>query len=58
MYMIRKGQFAIDGAAAMSFAYQFYALARHVRPMSAGVMPNSLTFGNNNAALIDSIKIT
>lgn len=27
MHMIRKGQFAISGADAMSFADQFYALA-------------------------------
>jgi transposase-like protein len=32
MHMIRKGQFAVDGAEAMSFAAQFYALARQVRP--------------------------
>ena len=32
MHMIRKGQFAIDGAAAMSFAEQFYALAGQIRP--------------------------
>ena len=32
MHMIRKGQFAIDGAAAMSFAEQFYALAGKIRP--------------------------
>jgi putative transposase len=32
MHMIRKGQFAIDGAADMTFADQFYALAGHVRP--------------------------
>jgi putative transposase len=32
MHMIRKGQFAIDGAAAMSFAEQFYALAGEIRP--------------------------
>jgi len=32
MHMIRKGQFVIDGAAAMSFADQFYALARQIRP--------------------------
>jgi putative transposase len=32
MHMIRKGQFDIDGAANMSFAEQFYALARQVRP--------------------------
>jgi transposase-like protein len=33
MHMIRKGQFAIDGADAMSFADQFYALAGQVRPV-------------------------
>jgi len=33
MHMIRKGQFAIDGAAAMSFADQFYALAGKNRPV-------------------------
>jgi len=32
MHMIRKGQFVIDGAAAMSFADQFYALAGQIRP--------------------------
>jgi putative transposase len=32
MHMIRKGQFAIDGAEAMSFADQFSALAGMVRP--------------------------
>ena len=32
MHMIRKGQFAIDGADAMSFADQFYALAGLVHP--------------------------
>ena len=32
MHMIRKGQFAIDGAAAISFANQFYALAGRIRP--------------------------
>jgi putative transposase len=32
MHMIRKGQFVIDAAASMSFADQFYALARQVRP--------------------------
>jgi putative transposase len=31
IHMIRKGQFAIDGADAMSFADQFYALAGMVR---------------------------
>ncbi|PIL41922.1 IS6 family transposase, partial [Massilia eurypsychrophila] len=33
MHMIRKGQFAIDGADAMSFADQFSALAGIVRPV-------------------------
>ncbi|GGE83844.1 hypothetical protein GCM10008020_30900 [Massilia psychrophila] len=33
MHMIRKGQFAIDGAVVMSFADQFYALAGRVRPV-------------------------
>ena len=33
MHMIRKGQFAIDGADAMSFADQFYTLAGQVRPV-------------------------
>jgi hypothetical protein len=33
MHMIRKVQFAIDGADAMSFADQFYALAGQVRPV-------------------------
>jgi putative transposase len=33
MHMIRKGQFAIEGADAMSFAEQFYALAGKVRPI-------------------------
>ena len=33
IHMIRKGQFAIDGAQAMSFADQFYALAGMVRPI-------------------------
>ena len=32
MHMIRKGQFAIDGLADMSFAAKFYALAGQVRP--------------------------
>ncbi len=31
MHMVRKGQFAIDSAATMSFADQFYALAGQVR---------------------------
>ena len=31
MHMIRKDQFAFDGAAAMSFADQFYAMAGQVR---------------------------
>lgn len=30
-HMIRKGQFVIDGAASMSFADQFYALAGQIR---------------------------
>ena len=33
MHMIRKGQFAVDDAAPVSFADQFYALAGQVRPM-------------------------
>ena len=33
IHMIRKGQFDIDGADAMSFADQFYALAGMVRPV-------------------------
>src|SRR5471030_2010357 len=33
MHMIRKGQFTIDGADAMSFADQFSALAAQVRPV-------------------------
>jgi transposase-like protein len=33
MHMIRKSQFAIDGADTMSFADQFYALAGMVRPV-------------------------
>jgi len=33
MHMIRKGQFAVDDAARMSFADQFYALAGQIRPM-------------------------
>jgi transposase-like protein len=33
MHMIRKGQFAIDDADAMSFAAQFYALVGQVRPV-------------------------
>nr|WP_051972279.1 DDE-type integrase/transposase/recombinase [Massilia sp. 9096] len=32
MHMIRKGQFVIDGVAAISFADQFHALARQFRP--------------------------
>jgi transposase-like protein len=32
MHMIRKGQCAIEGCEAMSFADQFYALAGQVRP--------------------------
>jgi hypothetical protein len=31
--LIRKGQFAIDGADAMLFAGQFYALPETVRPV-------------------------
>ena len=38
MHMIRKGQFAVDDAAPMLFADQFYVLAGQVRPVSAGVM--------------------
>ena len=33
MHIIRKDQFAIDGATAMSFADQFYALAGKIRPV-------------------------
>jgi len=33
MHMIRKAQFAINGADAMSFAGQFSALAGMVRPV-------------------------
>ena len=33
MHMIRKGQFAIDGADGMPFADQFYALAGMFRPV-------------------------
>lgn len=33
MHMISKGLFAIEGADAMSFANQFYALAGKVRPV-------------------------
>ena len=33
MHMIRKGQFTFDGADAMSFDDQFYALAAQVRPV-------------------------
>lgn len=32
MHMIRKDQFVIDDAVTMSFADQFHALARQVRP--------------------------
>ena len=39
MHMIRKDQFAIDGATAMSFADQFYALAGKIRPVSSGACP-------------------
>jgi len=33
MYMILKGQFAVEDASPMSFADQFYALSRQVRPV-------------------------
>jgi putative transposase len=33
MHMIRKGQIAIDGAEAMSFADQFSMLAEKIRPV-------------------------
>ena len=33
MHMIRKGQFATNGANEMSFVDQFYALAGQVRPV-------------------------
>jgi putative transposase len=33
VHMIRKGQFAIDGTDAMSFADQFFTLAGMVRPV-------------------------
>ena len=33
MHMIRKGQFAIDGAEAISFADKFSALAGVIRPV-------------------------
>lgn len=33
MHMIRKGQFAIDGADTMSFAGQFYVLTGKIRPV-------------------------
>jgi putative transposase len=33
MHMIRKSQFAVDDASAMSFADQFYALVGQVRPV-------------------------
>lgn len=33
MHMIRKGQFATDGAAAMPFVNQFYVLAGQIRPV-------------------------
>ena len=33
MHMIRKGQFEIDGADAMSFAEQFFTLTGMVRPV-------------------------
>jgi transposase-like protein len=32
LYMIRKGQFMMDGCNGMSFADQFYTLAEQVRP--------------------------
>jgi putative transposase len=32
IHMIRKGQFVVTRAAGTSFAEQFYALARQVRP--------------------------
>ncbi len=32
MHMIRKEQFAIDSVGTISFAEQFYTLARQVRP--------------------------
>jgi putative transposase len=32
MHIIRKGPFVVDGAASTSFAEQFYALARQIRP--------------------------
>ena len=32
MHMIRKSQFAVNDAASMSFADQFFALAGQVRP--------------------------
>ena len=36
MHMNRKAQFAVHGAAVMSFADQFYALAKQVCPAYAG----------------------
>jgi len=33
IHMIRRGQLAIDGAVAMSFADQFFAVAGMVRPV-------------------------
>ena len=33
MHMVRKGQFATDGAVVVSFADQFYALAGQFRPV-------------------------
>ena len=33
MYMIRKGQFLLQGCIKLSFADQFYALAGQIRPV-------------------------
>ena len=33
MHMIRKGQLMLQGCSELSFADQFYALARQVRPV-------------------------
>ena len=33
MHMIRKGQFLLEGCIKLSFAEQFYALARKIRPV-------------------------
>ena len=33
MYMIRKGQLMMEGCIELSFADQFYALARKIRPV-------------------------